>query len=104
MDVGGHRELTYQRPLGPGGDRDLAATGQVEHAQGVRRRLGERLVPVHGRDAEQLQLGARERQQQRDRIVVPWITVEDDRGAHARSIGHRPLYPRWRDEGGHARV
>ena len=88
----------------PAATGDLAAAGEIEHAQGVRRRLRERLVPVHGRDAEHLHLGARERQQQRDRIVVPGIAVEDDRGAHARSIGHRPLNPRWRDENGLARV
>ena len=53
----------------------------------VRRRLLERLVAVHRGDAEQLELRAREREQQRDRVVVPGIAVEDDRDGHAGSIG-----------------
>ena len=70
-----------------------AATGtsvrsdEVEHAQRVRGRLLERLVAVHRRDAEQLELGAREREQERDRVVVPRVAVEDDRGSA------RPVMP-----------
>ena len=40
-------------------------------------------LPCDGRDAEQLDLGAREREQERDRVVVPGIAVEDDRRRHA---------------------
>ena len=75
-----------ERPVGPGGDGDVVATDEVEHAERVRGRLLQRLVAVHGRHAEQLELGAREREQQRDRVVVPGIAVEDDRDAHGWSI------------------
>ena len=62
-----------------------AATGtssrpdEREHVQRVVGRLLERLVAVHGRDAEQLDLGACQRQQERDRVVVARIAVDDDR-------------------------
>ena len=75
-----------ERPVGPCGDRDVCAADQVEHAERVRGRLLEGLVPVHGRHAQHLELGAREREQQRDRVVVPGVAVEDDRDAHGRSI------------------
>ena len=69
----------HERPLGAGRDRHVAATGELEHAQRVRRRLVERLVAGDGRDAEQLELGRGEREQERDRVVVAGVAVEDDR-------------------------
>ena len=47
----------------PGGYRDVRAAGELEDPERVRRRLVERLVPVHRGDAEELQLGAGEREQ-----------------------------------------
>ena len=79
VDVRGDGELALERPVGAHGDRDVRPADEREHPQRVLRRLVERLVPVHGRDAEQVELGAREREQQRDRIVVAGIAVEDDR-------------------------
>ncbi len=79
-------ELPDQGLVGACGDRHVGAAGQVEHADGVRRRLVERLVPVHGRHAEELDLRARQGQQQRDRVVVSRVAVDDHRNAHARSI------------------
>ena len=62
-----------------------AATGtslapdELEHPERVRGRLLERLVARDGRDAEQLDLRAREGEQERDRVVVPGVAVEEDR-------------------------
>ena len=44
VDVGGDEELARERPVGAGGDRDVAPADELEHAQGVRGRLRERLV------------------------------------------------------------
>ena len=90
VHVGRHDQLAHERPVGAGRDRDVAPPGEVEHAHRVRRRLRERLVPVHGGDAEQLDLRTREREQQRDRVVVARIAVEDD-GMLTREVsGRRP--------------
>ena len=52
--------------------------GELEHPQRVGGRLGERLVAGDGRDAEQLELGRGQREQDRDRVVVAGVAVEDD--------------------------
>ena len=41
-------------------------------------------LPCDGRDADELDLRAREREQERDRVVVPGVAVEDDRSRHCR--------------------
>ena len=86
VHVGGHARLAHERPAGAGGDRDLAAAGELEHADRVGGRLLERLVAGDRRDAPQLELGAAEREQDRDRVVVAGVAVEQDRRAHAVSI------------------
>ena len=84
VHVRGDRALAHERPVGAAVDRDVAAAGELEHAQGVRGRLLDRLVAADGRDADELELGRGEREQERDRVVVAGIAVEDDRGrAHA---------------------
>ena len=72
-----------ERPVRPGRNRNVAAAGQLQHAQRVGGRLVERLVARHRGDAEQLDLGAGEREEQGDRVVVTGIAVEQDRGRHA---------------------
>ena len=89
VDVGGDVELAHERPLGAGGDRHVGAADEREHPERVVRRLVERLVAVRRRDADELDLGAREREQERDRVVVPGIAVEDDRSRH-RGVWRRP--------------
>ena len=88
MDVGGDEELAGERPVGAGCDVHVPTADELEDAQGVRRRLLERLVPGDRRDAQEVELRAREREQERDRVVVPRVAVEQDRRrvAHARSI------------------
>ena len=85
VHVGRDVALADQRPRRAGGDRDVGAADVVEDADRVRGGLLERLVAGHGGHAEQIDLGAGERQQQRDRVVVAGIAVEDDVG-HALRI------------------
>ncbi len=63
----------------PAATGHLGAAGELEHAQRVRGRLGERLVAGDRGHPEQLELGGGEREQDRDRVVVPGVAVEDDR-------------------------
>ena len=79
--MGRDGELPEERPIGAGRNRDIGAAGKVEHPKSVRRRLLERLVPVHGGHAQHLELGACECEKQSDRVVVPGIAIEDDRGS-----------------------
>jgi hypothetical protein len=67
------------------GDRHVGPADVVKDADRVRGRLLERLVAGNGGHAEQPDLGAGERQQQRDRVVVAGVAVEDDVG-HALRI------------------
>ena len=82
VDVRGDVALAHERPVGAGRDGHVGAAGELEHAERVRRRLLERLVARDGRDPDQLDLGRGEREQDRDRVVVAGVAVEDDRRAH----------------------
>ena len=79
VDVCGDKRVADERTVGAAGDGDVVAADEVEHPDRVGGRLLERLVAGDGRHAEELELGAREREQQRDRIVVPRVAVEQDR-------------------------
>ena len=72
----GSRTSGRSAPAATGTSR---AADELEHAERVRRRLLERLVAGDRRHAEQLDLRAREREQQRDRVVVARVAVEEDR-------------------------
>ena len=88
VDVGGHGELARRaadrRRQRPGCRRRPTRSSTRSAFCG---RLLERLVAVHRRHAEHLELRACEREQQRDRVVVPRIAVEDDRDAHRAEYG-----------------
>ena len=60
VHVRGDERIAHEGPVGAGGDGDVVASDEVEHADGVRGRLLQRLVPRDGRDAEQLELRGRE--------------------------------------------
>ena len=76
-------ELTHERPVGARSDGNLA--GQELHdPQRVLRRLGHRLVPIDGRDPEHLHLGARQREHDRDHVVVAGVAVDQNRDRHQR--------------------
>jgi hypothetical protein len=79
MDVLGHVRLTDERPVGSRRDLDVRPLGELEDPDRVRGRLVECLVPGDRRDAEELDLGTREREEDGDRVVVPGIAVEEDR-------------------------
>ena len=55
---------------------------ELEHAQGVRRRLLERLVAGDGGHAEELDLRRGDGEHQRDRVVVAGVAVDHDRHGH----------------------
>ena len=86
VHVIGDAELPDEGTLGATRHGHIGAAGELEHLERVQRRLLERLVAVDGRDAEQLDLRAGEREQDGDRVVVARVAVEDDRRRHARSI------------------
>ena len=79
VDVRGRGELAHERAIGAARDGHVRAAGQLEHAERVVGRLVEGLVAMDGRHPEQLDLGARKRQQEGDRVVVPRVAVDDDR-------------------------
>ena len=73
--------------VGAGGDGNVGAAGQVEHAEGVLPSSSRAVwLPCTVVTPSTLELGAREREQQGDRVVVPRVAVDDDRNAHACSI------------------
>ena len=92
VDVRGDVGLALERAVRPHRDRHVLPAHEREHAERVVRRLVERLVPVDGRDADEIDLRARERKQERDRIVVPGIAIDDDRCCHPAKTYHaRPV-------------
>ena len=82
--VGRDDELAHERPVGAGRDGEVGSSGELEHAEGIGGDLVERLVPGDGRDAEDLELGAGEREQEGDRVVLARVAVDED-GDHART-------------------
>ena len=88
VNVVGDEELPGERPVGARGDGHVAPAHELEHAERVRGRLLERLVAGDGRDAEELELRAGEREQEGDRVVMARVAVEHDgrRLAHAARI------------------
>ena len=80
VDVGGDERLTDERAAGAGRDRHVVPSDELEHPKRVGRRLLHSLVAGHRRDAQELDLLAREREQERDRVVVPGVAVEENRG------------------------
>src|SRR5205814_1135166 len=83
VHVRGRTEVAPQRRLRPDGDRDVAPAGDLERDERVAGRLVERLVAGDGRDPDQLHLRRGEREQDRDRVVVARIAVDDDRRHHS---------------------
>ena len=78
-------------PVRAGGDGDVAAPAELEHADRVRGHLVERLVPGHGGHAEELELGAGEREQERERVVLARVAVDQDRDHGASTSTPAPV-------------
>jgi hypothetical protein len=87
VDVRGDVLLPHERSRCAGRDGDVGAARELEELERVPGRLVERLVARDGRDPEQLDLRARERQQKRDCVVVPRIAVDEDLRRDAGTLG-----------------
>src|SRR5262249_37764382 len=85
VDVADEMPASDERALRPCRDGDRFVAKVVEDPDRVSGGLGERLVSRDGRDPEQFDLRAPEREHERDRVVVSGVAVDDDPG-HAASI------------------
>ena len=103
MHVTGPLRLRVHQGLaGSGGDRDVGAAGEVQHAQRVLGRLRQLDVAVHRGDQAQVDLGAGQGQQDGQRVVDAGVGVDHQgdgcghRGIlaagrrHAAQAGRRP--------------
>jgi hypothetical protein len=85
VDVRSDVLLADERAVGARRNGDVVAVDELEHAQRVRGRLVERLIAGDRGYSDQLHLGRGEGQQERNRVVVAWVAVEDDwLGRHRR--------------------
>ncbi len=78
-------ELAGEGAVRAGGDADVRSARELEHAERVRRRLVERLVPRDRRHAEDVELRAPQGEKERERIVLARVAVDEDRD-HARCV------------------
>ena len=87
VHVGGDEELAGER-AGRRRRRPGRRPGRRARARGGRSRSSSSSVwlPGDGRDAEKVELGAREREQKRDRVVVARVAVEQDRRASRTAV------------------
>ena len=79
VHVSGDVARPDERLVGARVDGDVGATGKLEHLERVRGRLVDRLVSGDRRDRDELELGRGQREQDRNRVVVARVAVEDDR-------------------------
>jgi hypothetical protein len=86
VHVAGHVERPHERTGGAGGDRDVGAARQRQHPQGVVGRGPKAGVATDGGHGEELELGSREAQDERKRVVMAGIAIEHERD---------PLRHRW---------
>ena len=71
-----------QRAMGACGEGDARDSGDPRDRQCVARHLLDRLVAVHRRHRDQLDLGIPVGKDQRDRIVVPRVAIQNDLVRH----------------------
>ena len=88
VDIRGDVQRSQQRAGGSGGHRDVRPAHQRQHAKRVASGGIEARVAGHRRDREQIQLGASQRDDDRQGIVVAWVAIEDQRdpGRHLASM------------------
>ena len=72
-------------PVRAGGDADVRSARELEHAERVRGRLVECLVPRDRRHAEDVELRAAQGEKERERVVLARVAVDEDRD-HARCV------------------
>ncbi len=88
VDVVGDLERPHERRRRAGRDGHVRAVEQREHPERVARRLAQPDVAADGRDPQDLELRAGERERDRERVVVSRVAVEQDRDA--RGYGRLP--------------
>ena len=79
VDLGRPHDLADERTGGTLGDRDVVASIGVEETQRVLRAVADVGVPAHRGDGQDVELGARQGQADRHRVVEPRIAVDDQR-------------------------
>ena len=84
------RARLEQRTPGAGGDGDVGGAGDVEDAQRVVDDLRERGVAGDAADAEHVDLGVRDGEQDGEGVVDAGVDVEDDGDAHRITVARRP--------------
>jgi hypothetical protein len=82
VNVGGGPLLADERPRSADVHRHVRPLDELQDLQRVGGRLPESLVARDRGDPEDIELGRGQCQQERDRVVVPWIGIEDE-------LGHR---------------
>ena len=87
VDLGGVHGRGGERLGAAGGDRNVDP-GELQDRQGVARRVGERGVAVDGCHGEEIEVARCE--QDRDRIVVTGVAIDQDLGSRP---GHRGPCP-----------
>ncbi len=70
-------QSSQQRRLGAGSNRNVGATRDFHHAQGVRKAQFERDISGDGSNAFNLQLRRPHGEQQGQRIVYAWVGIND---------------------------
>ena len=83
VGIGCDDELADEGSVRAGGDWNIRPARELEDAECVRRRLVERLVSGHRGHAEDVELRAAEREEERKRVVLARVAVDEDRD-HAR--------------------
>jgi hypothetical protein len=90
VNVGRDKRRADERAVGACRNLDVVSADELEDAERIGGRLLQRLVAGDCRHPAHLQLRARKRQEQRDRIVVPRVAVEEDRRGRHRDSSAQP--------------
>jgi hypothetical protein len=64
--------------VGPGGERNARYPGDTGHRQSIARHFFDRLVSMNGRHRHELDLGIAVGQDQRDRVIMPRVAIQND--------------------------
>ncbi len=82
MDVRGILQRTDQRPATSGVHRNLRGMRLFQHGARIVGDLVEALIAADGGDANHIDVRIADRQQQRDRIIMPGIAIQNDFSYH----------------------
>src|SRR4029450_3901019 len=79
VGVGRDDEVPGERPFGSGGNANVRPPGELQHAERIRRRLVDGLVAGDCRHGEHVELGAPKRKEERERVVLARVAVDENR-------------------------